>query len=93
MAEGEEAAIASIDVDTGLAIGKDVCYQAEEISWQTHGCHSTQEEGGVDTIICFSLIQANDVARGSGLVAQMRDFRAKAGVFCDVSKGYKALLV
>ena len=69
LAEGEEAAVTTVNVDMGTAVGEDVCYQTEELCRQAHSFHCLQEEGRVNTVVHLSLIQAYNVARGPSLIA------------------------
>ena len=92
-AQGEEATVAAVNTDTRSAIMDDVGDHGHEVGFNAHSTHHMDEPGLINSIVGFSLVEAQDIPVGAGGGRHMGDGGSEPGMFGDVPEGDKTFLI
>src|SRR5258706_4362543 len=64
---------AAVNLNSSMAVSRNILYQGDKICRYTHGRQNPQKPSSIRFVICFSLVQADDVTVCVGRVGQMSD--------------------
>ena len=92
-AQGEEATVATVNTDMRTAIMDDVGDHGHEVGLNAHCMQHTDKPGLINSIVGFSLVEAQDITVGAGGGCHMGDSGSESGMLSDVSEGNKTFLI